>query len=492
MTVRAAEVVAPPLGFRRLSLSGWGLFFFAVSASAPLTVLVGGILGAYAVTGVVQVPAAFILLTGVLLLVWVGHVGMARHVRHSGPLYAHVAQGLGVVPALGAVPVVLLSYNAIQGCLYGLLGQTLSDMGLGLWWVWALVAWALMGLLGLAQVTVTARTLAFLLGIELVVVGAFAVFGVVDAATVSAEPLGVTALFGRDGVGSVLALTVACFVGAETTLAFAEEAVSHTTLVRASYGSLLFLGLLYTMAAWSVTAVAGVGNVAAAAATEGANMVFDVVGEHLGLLGVVLGRMFLVTSIFAAGLSFHQTISRYVFTLARERLLPARLGHLTPHTGAPVGGSLAQSAVGLAVIGVTAIGGFSPMGMFFTLAALAAVGIMSLLALNGWAAFAYFGRRRRGPAGVKALRLLPALGGLGMAGIVATTVGNLHAMTGAEPGSWSVWLLPGIVTVTAVGGLVWGVIVATGRKDIAARVGRGETEPLAVLDPHLLPYGERL
>ena len=492
MTLRTAEVMAPPRGFRRLSLTGWGLFFFAVSASAPLTVLVGGVLGAYAVTGVVQVPAAFILLTAVLLLVWVGHVGMARHVRHSGPLYAHIAQGLGAVPALGAVPVVLLSYNAIQGCLYGLLGQTLSDFGLGLWWVWALVAWALMALLGLAQVTVTARTLAFLLGIELVVVGVFAVFGVVDAATVSAEPLSLTALFGQDGVGSVLALTVACFVGAETTLAFAEEAVSHKTLVRASYGSLVFLGLLYTLAAWSVTAVTGVDDVASAAATEGVGIVFGVVGEHLGLLGVVLAQMFLVTSIFAAGLSFHQTVSRYVFTLSRERLLPARLGFLTPRTGAPVGGSLAQSAVGLGVIVVTAVGGFSPMGMFFTLAALAAVGIMSLLAVNGWASFAYFARRRRGPAGVRALRLLPALGGLGMAGIVATTVGNLHAMTGAAPGSWQVWLLPGIVAVTALGGLVWGVVVVSTRQDVAAGVGRGETEPLAVLDTHLLPYGERL
>jgi amino acid transporter len=216
------------------------------------------------------------------------------------------------------------------------------------------------------------------------------------------------------------------------------------------------------------------------------------VGEHLGLLGVVLAQMFLVTSIFAAGLSFHQTVSRYVFTLSRERLLPAKLGFLTPHTGAPVGGSLAQSAVGLAVIAVTALGGFSPMGMFFTLAALAAVGIMSLLAVNGWAAFAYFARRRRGPAGVKALRLLPALGGLGMAAVVFVTVGNLHSMTGAAPGSWQVWLLPGIVAATALAGLVWGVVVVTSRKDIAAGIGRGETEPLAVLDPHLLPYGERL
>jgi Amino acid transporters len=489
VTLRTADVVAPPRGFRRLSLTGWGLFFFAVSASAPLTVLVGGVLGAFAVTGVVEVPAAFVLLTALLLLVWVGHVGMARHVRHSGPLYAHVAQGLGVVPALGAVPVVLLSYNAIQGCLYGLLGQTLSDFGLGPWWVWALVGWALMALLGLAQVTVTARTLAFLLGIELVVVGTFAVFGVVDAGSVSTAPLALGSLFGQDGAGSVLALAVACFVGVETTLAFAEEAVSHRTLVRASFGSLVFLGLLYTLAAWAVTAVTGVDDVGTAAATQGVNIVFNVVADHLGLLGFVLAQMFLVTSIFAAGLSFHQTIGRYVFTLSRERLLPARLGFLTPRTGAPVGGSLAQSAVGLGVIAVTALGGFSPMGMFYTLAALAAVGVMSLLALNGWAAAAYFARRRRGGA---TRRLLPALGGLGMAAVVFVTVGNLHAMTGAAPGSWQVWLLPGIVAATALGGLVWGAIIVTSRRDIAAGVGRGETEPLAVLDAHLLPYGERL
>jgi hypothetical protein len=79
-----------------------------------------------------------------------------------------------------------------------------------------------------------------------------------------------------------------------------------------------------------------------------------------------------------------------------------------------------------------------------------------------------------------------------MAAIVVTTVGNLDAMTGAAPGSWQGWLLPGIVAVASLCGLVWGVAVVTTRRDIAAGVGRGETEPLAVLDAHLLPYGQRL
>jgi amino acid transporter len=487
-------VVAPPVGFRRHSLSGWGLFFFAVSASAPMTVLVGGIVGAFAVTGVVAVPSAFVLLTVVLLLVWTGNVGMARYVRHSGPLYAHVAQGLGPVAALGAAPVVLLSYNAIQCCLYGLIGQTISDLGGGAWWLWALVSWLLVAVFGLGQVSITAKVLALLLGVEVVVVACFAIFGLADAAPrgLDTSPLWMGELFGRDGVGSVLALTVACFVGAETTLACGEEAVSYPVLARASYGSLLFLGVLYTMAGWAVTAVTGPDRVGEAAATRGVGIVFGVVQAHLGLLGLVLAQLFLVTSIFAAMLSFHQTVARYLFTLSRERLLPGGLGRVAARTGAPVGGSLVQSAIGLSVIVVCAGLGFSPMGMFYALAALAAVGIMSLLAVNGWAAFTFFTRRRgRGTVATR-LRLLPALGGLGMAAVVVITVGNLHAMTGARPGSWQVWLLPAIVAATALGGLVWGAVVVVTRREVAAGIGRGETEPLAVLEHHLLPYGSRL
>ena len=393
---RTRELVAPPVGFRRHSLTGWGLFFFAVSASAPMTVLVGGIVGAFAVTGVVAVPSAFVLLTVVLLLVWTGNVGMARYVRHSGPLYAHVAQGLGPVAALGAAPVVLLSYNAIQCCLYGLVGQTMSDFGAGPWWLWALVSWLLVAVFGVGQVSVTARVLALLLGVELAVVACFAIFGLADpvSGALDASPLWIGKLFGHDGVGSVLALTVACFVGAETTLAFGEEAVSYRVLSRASYGSLLFLGVLYTLAGWAVTAVTGPDQVGEVAAAEGVGIVFAVVEKHLGLLGLVLAQLFLVTSIVAAMLSFHQTVARYLFTLSRERLLPARLGRVAAGTGAPVGGSLVQSVIGLSVIAVCAVFGLDPMGLFYALAALAAVGIMSLLAVNGWAAFAYFTRRR--------------------------------------------------------------------------------------------------
>ena len=488
-----ARVVAAPVGFRSSSLSGWGLFFFAVSASAPMTVLVGGIIGAFAVSGMVAVPAAFLLLAVVLALVWVGHVGMAQSIRHSGPLYAHVAQGLGAVPGVSAAAVALLSYNAIQCCLYGLFGQTMADLGLGPWWLWALAAWALVAVAGLAPLTVTAKTLAFLLGVELLVVLGFALFGLGDAPGGAAPGVLWPGHLLGDGVGSVLALVVACFVGTETTLAFAEEAVSHRVLARASFGSLAFLGVLYTLAAWAVIAVAGgVAQVNSVTATQGQQLVFGLLQHHLGVLGLVLAQLFLATSIVAAMLSFHQTIARYTFTLSRERLLPARLGRLAVSTGAPVGGSLAQSAIGLTVIGVCVVFGIDPANLFYYLAAVAAVGVMSLLAVNGWAGYAYFSRRRWSRSMNTRLRALPALGGLGMSAVVLLTIGNLHAMTGAPPGSWQVWVLPAIVGAVAVAGLLWGAVISFARPQFLATIGHGETEPLAVLAHHLVPQGSRL
>jgi amino acid transporter len=179
--------------------------------------------------------------------------------------------------------------------------------------------------------------------------------------------------------------------------------------------------------------------------------------------------------------------------MSRERLVPARLGTVGSHTGAPVGGSLVQSGVGLAVIVGCTLFGIDPMALFLVLAALAAVGIMSLLAVNGWAAWRFFARGRGGPGTVPTrLKVVPLLGAAAMVGVVATTVGNLHSMTGAEPGSWQVWLLPAIVAAVAVAGLVWGSLVAVRHRSIADGIGQGETEPLAVLEHHLVPDGSRL
>src|SRR3954451_8577156 len=108
----------PQLRRRRLGVIH--LVFFTVAASAPLTVLGGGVTTTFAVTGVTGVPLSFIVLALALALFAVGYAAMSRHVANAGAFYSYLAQGLGPAAAVAGAFTALISYNAIQIGLYGL------------------------------------------------------------------------------------------------------------------------------------------------------------------------------------------------------------------------------------------------------------------------------------------------------------------------------------------------------------------------------------
>ena len=128
----------------------------------------------FAVTGVTGVPLAFIVLAIALALFAVGYAAMSRFVANAGAFYSYLAHGLGATWAVAGAFVALISYNAIQICLYGLFGSALGDLinsmtGLSLpWWAWAAAALLVVGLLGVRRVDLNANVLAVLLVIQLV------------------------------------------------------------------------------------------------------------------------------------------------------------------------------------------------------------------------------------------------------------------------------------------------------------------------------------
>ena len=90
---------------------------------------------------------------------------------------------------------------------------------------------------------------------------------------------------------------------------------------------------------------------------QGPGLLFGLAGN--GALSQA-GQLLFVTSLFAAALAFHNVVWRYVFALGRENVLPAAFGR-TSGTNIPRAASLAQSAIGLAVILTYATGGWPPM-----------------------------------------------------------------------------------------------------------------------------------
>src|SRR5437868_1562818 len=80
--------VAPGLSQRRLGAGS--LIFFTVAASAPMTVLAGGVVATFAVTGNVGVPLSFPVLGIALALFAVGYAAMTRYVDNAGAFYAYL------------------------------------------------------------------------------------------------------------------------------------------------------------------------------------------------------------------------------------------------------------------------------------------------------------------------------------------------------------------------------------------------------------------
>ncbi len=455
------------------------VLFFVLAGVAPLTVAAGVIPTAYATTGLIGIPAAFLVIA-VILAIWAsGYVAMTRHISNAGAFYAFISAGLGRVTGVAAALVALLAYSFLQVGLYGAFGpnaaaEASAHLGLhAAWWAWALAAWAVVTVLGLARVDITGRVLGVLLCAEVIVILAETITGLarpagghLSLATLSPSSL-TSAGVGTAGVLAVVA--VLGFVGFEQAPVLAEEARNaRRTIPVATYVALGMIAVVYAGASWAMAAHVGTSHVVAAAAAQGPGLLFGLGG---GVLSQAAQWLFL-TSLFAAALAFHNAVWRYIFALGRENVLPAALGR-TGGNNIPKAASLAQSGTGLAVIAGYALAHADPMtALFFDLGTTGGFGILVLFAVTAVAVIAFFARD---PSGENAWRRLiaPALAAVLLGVIVVLAVQHYATLLGVPPGSPAAWALPASYAAVAVAGLGWALVLRSRRPQVYAAIGLG-------------------
>ena len=487
-----------PHGLAQRSVGIATLSVFATAASAPMTVLAGGIVATYAATGVVATPLSFLVLAVALGLFTVGYAAMVRDVPHAASFAALLTRGVGTTTGAVGAAVALLSYNAIQFALYGLFGALATAQTAGLpvlgghpWWAWAAAAWLVVTVLGVAHVALSARVVGAVLGAEIAVIGLFIVVGLGSPAepiaAAVAQPLRVD-LLATGGLGGVLALGVAAFIGFETVGVFREETRRAADVGPALGGTVGFLGVFYFLAAWALAVAAGPDRVVAASRDPalGPDLPFLLLADRVGPVFAVAGRLLLVVSVVGAMVAFHGVVARYTFTLGREHALPAVLGTTGGRGvgGVPTAASATQSALAAVVIVAFALSGADPLaGLFLWLSTLAALGVLTLMIATCVAVIAYYRARPAQPApqqrpGRWTRLVAPALAAAALAVILAVTVANLSATVAAD----AAWLLPTIVAAAAGLGLLWAGWLRLNRPDAWAVLGRSRPAPLAVLD----------
>ncbi|MGW3893219.1 APC family permease [Micromonospora chokoriensis] len=463
--------------------------FFVIAAAAPLTVIAGGATTGYAVTGVTGIPVSYLVVAAVLALFAVGYVAMSRRIVNAGAFYTYVTYGLGRPAGVAAAMVALLAYNAMQIGLYGGFGAVLAQFLQSrygwdtTWWLCALLAWAVVAVLGLLRIDLNGKVLAVMLVAECAVALVFdaVMLGHPASGTVAFDTLAPSHIFAA-GIGAALVTAITGFVGFEGTVVFSEETKDpRRTVPRATYIAVVLTGLLYGLSAWAMSVATGPDRIVDAARSDGTDLIFNLVAPHLGTSVVTIGRILFITSLFAALLSFHHTVARYLFALGRERVLPAALGRTSRRTGAPKVGSIIQSVVAVVVLAGYAAANADPIvHLFFWVTVTGGLGVLALMTVTSAAVVSFFARIRHGEGPWRAV-VAPLIATIALTAILVVTLDEFDTLLGVHPHSPLRWLFPAAYAIVALIGATWALILRAARPDVYGAIGLGPESATASL-----------
>ncbi len=508
MSQRSPEstIVADPPGLSRRTLGVPALVFMTIAASAPMTVVAGGYPSNFAVSGVLGVPLSFIVLGAVLILFTVGYAAMSAKIRNAGAFYAYVAQGIGKSAGVSASFIALVAYNCIQIAVYGLFGFAASSFlnektGAEIpWWAAAGVAFVVVAWLGVNKVDFSARVVAVVVGLEFLAVIIFNV----SAFIVQPEGVQPTGLLPSDlfttGMGAVLAFSIACFMGFESAAIYSEETKNPgRSTARATYISVTIIAVFYAFSAWAMMIATGPSQIVGASRELGPGLLFSLLGQNVGVMMADIGQVLFLTSLFAALLAFHNAVARYVFSLAREGVLPKRLAYVNIRTHAPVAGSLTQTSIALIVVLIFAIAGsaselgplFPVLTLFTWLSNTAALGLVFLMVLVSAAVIGYFRIDHCGHS-VWTRLIAPLVSALALGGICVMILVNFDLLIGTSGPSLLTWILPLVALLPGVFGLWWGQHLKVHRPGIYQGIGHGSESAAGTPVPTHATDGEAL
>ena len=490
--LQPAPEEAPESALRRGRLGVAGIVFFVVAAAAPLVGMTGAVPVAIVLGNGAAVPGAYVAVGLTLLVFSVGYAAMSHRVTNTGAFFAYVGRGLGIGPGVGSAFVSLVAYIGIQLAIYGFFGAVMStemDAKLGIaldWWVWSLLAWALVTALSLFSVDVGAKVLGVLMLLEItsLFVMAVAVFvqgggsgGIDFGASFSPGNILVGGFTGSAGIA--LAFAFASYIGFEATAIYGEESKDpKRTVPVATYVSVLLITALFGLTTFAIVSalgsqsvvdrVAEISTVGGTPLTNPAEVVFSVARDNVGAwLGSGAGTFvstamewLVLSSLFAGLLAFQNAASRYFFSMGRAGVLPTALDRVN-RAGAPFVASLTTTVIAGAVIVFFAATGKDPvLNLFYWASGLAVLGIVLVEALVSLAVIAFF-RRTRLDTRVWHTMIAPALALVGLvigafllmsrfgllAGTVAEGVDPTTQSWGLNATGWTLVLLPFVMFV---------------------------------------------
>ena len=421
------------------------ILFFVFSAQAPLTGIIGAAALAVALGNGAGAPGAYLIVGLVIILFAVGFTAITRHIDAKGGFASIIGAGLGKRAGNGGSWLALLSYNTIQGAMYGLLGATVSGMVIQYtgaespWWLWAVLAVLLVWFLGSRGIELGARVLAVLVSLEVLLL---LVFAVVVLFTTPPAQFDLLASFGPTAIlqgapGIAIMFAIASMFGFESTAIYSGEAKDpRRTISRATYISVVSIAIFFAFVMWMLISYYGAQNAQAAAletlATDPALFVLQPLEATLGSWAGVVAQVLLVTSLIAGLLAFHNMITRYLHAMSGAGSMPAGLQR-TNRSQSPAVASATQTVIAMVLLAPFALLGLPPVTTLFAwFSGLAVAALVLLYVITSVSIVLYF-RRNRDQGNVWVGLVAPILAAVLMLGELALIITNFGLLTGSDP-----------------------------------------------------------
>ncbi|MGM3216512.1 APC family permease [Pseudomonas sp. PhalM4] len=445
--------------------------------NAPLTVVTGFMPLIMAEGNGLGTPLAFFFSACLIMLFVFGFTAMSEHTPNPGAFYSYITSGLGRHLGLGSAFVAIMGYFCYLIALYCYAGIAFKSFAENLvgnsllpWWGWTFAVMCLVSVLGYLKITLSAAVLSVALLLEVITVLTWqgAVIGEKGVSSISMEWLSPSAFF-SGSVGIAILLAVSSFAGFEATAIFREEAKNpEKTIPRAAFMAVGILAVLFITTSVIYVTAYGSDNVVATTLADPSNAMLNSINQYLGAPGLLTVNVLLCSSIFACLLALQNIASRYIYSLASDKVLPQTLAKVHPKHQSPHLASLVISFATLIVIIACVFVEVDPYVVYGGIGGTAGYSLMLLELLTAFAIIAYFARNKHSYSFLR-VYVAPGLAGIGLivTSWLATT--NLEILTGNTKLAYS---MIGLAFTLLIGGIGYAMYLRKNKPESYKRIGR--------------------
>lgn len=446
---------------RKGSLGLWTVIFFVVAAASPLTAIVGAMPLNFMLGNGAGVPGSFIVATALLIIFSFGFVAMSKYVVNAGAFYTYIVQGLGVGAGISGLSVAILAYAAVQlsvTAMFGFFTEHLIFSVLDIhlpWWLYAILMQVVVTLLGIAKVEIGGKVLGILMLLEVGIILLIDIAILRTPVSLDFSSFHTHTIF-TSNFGISMVFAICSFIGFEAAAIYSEECINPQKVVsKATFIAVCLIAAFFIFSTWSFVVYSGSSHVSEIASKDPGMYVYNVASSVLGSWSINVMSVLLLTSLFAATQAFHNSLSRYMYTISRDGLCWSKMAKTHPKHQTPYVASTVQGSIMIFSIIIFALMKLDPMVDIFSLCS--AFGSMAILLLQlgvSLAVIFYFRKNQHLKVSLWSSMVAPFISSIGMAVVLYLVVSNLEVMSGSN--SLLIYIMPVILALSLLFGLIIG------------------------------------